>query len=152
MQYELHATVSLFNHIIVIICSFYPPMPPTKYRKTIVHVSEPTFSNLYDIQNGIPYMYLLITYILFLLSLYERSSRPFSSKVWFSRLVGWIMIDNSSRYWMFSTAFPLIAGTFGPIANAFSLLALVSPWRLYIPPGNTEAQGNPVPDPIWWVD
>lgn len=34
-----------------------------------------------------------------------------------------------------------------PVANAFSIFALVQPWREYIPPGNPESQGDYIPDP-----
>lgn len=34
------------------------------------------------------------------------------------------------RWWFTSTVFPLIAGTFGPVANLFSVCALVQPWRI----------------------
>jgi potassium channel subfamily K len=57
-----------------------------------------------------------------------------------------------SRWWFASTAFPLIAGTFGPMANAFSICALVQPWREYIPPGSSEAQGDYISDPHWYVN
>src|SRR5690349_18217989 len=43
--------------------------------------------------------------------------------------------DLFSRWWFASTACPLIAGTFGPMANAFSICALPNKWRVYIPPG-----------------
>ncbi|KAL1612713.1 hypothetical protein SLS60_000942 [Paraconiothyrium brasiliense] len=52
-----------------------------------------------------------------------------------------------SRWWFASTACPLIAGTFGPIANAFSICALVEKWRVYIPPGADEGHGSKVEDP-----
>lgn len=45
--------------------------------------------------------------------------------------------------------FPLIAGTFGPLANLFSVCALVMTWRVRIPPGQTEATAERVPDPSW---
>ncbi|KAF2839153.1 voltage-gated potassium channel [Patellaria atrata CBS 101060] len=57
---------------------------------------------------------------------------------------------NPSRWWFASTACPLIAGTFGPMANAFSICALVQSWRTYIPPGGTEAHGEPIKDPGWF--
>ncbi|KAF2090437.1 voltage-gated potassium channel [Saccharata proteae CBS 121410] len=44
---------------------------------------------------------------------------------------------------------PLIAGTFGPMANAFSICALVETWRVYIPPGSNETIGQRVEDPSW---
>ncbi|KAF4621304.1 hypothetical protein D9613_000821 [Agrocybe pediades] len=46
-------------------------------------------------------------------------------------------------WWFTSTAFPLFAGTFGPIASLFSVCALVQTWRV------TEDGGDRVPDPPW---
>lgn len=57
-----------------------------------------------------------------------------------------------ARWWYASTAFPLLAGTFGPMANTFSVCALVQYWRTEIPPGGTEAHGRDIPDPKWSVD
>ena len=54
-----------------------------------------------------------------------------------------------SRWWFASTACPLIAGTFGPMANAFSICALVEKWRVYIPPGSDEGHAQNVEDPQW---
>ncbi|KAF1831826.1 voltage-gated potassium channel [Decorospora gaudefroyi] len=56
-----------------------------------------------------------------------------------------------SRWWFASTAIPLIAGTFGPMANAFSICALTVEWRVYIPPGKTEATGTKLRDPRWLI-
>ena len=58
---------------------------------------------------------------------------------------------NPSRWWFASTAFPLLAGTFGPMASAFNICALVENWRVDIPPGfgANEAHGVNVPDPKW---
>lgn len=56
-----------------------------------------------------------------------------------------------SRWWFASTAFPLIAGTFGPMANAFSICALVENWRVSIPPGGTEEHGLDIKDPKWYL-
>ncbi|KAI9690541.1 MAG: Potassium channel [Bathelium mastoideum] len=58
---------------------------------------------------------------------------------------------NPSRWWFASTACPLIAGTFGPIANALSICALVENWRVYVPPGSSEGYGIKVPDPAWLI-
>ncbi|KAI5845952.1 hypothetical protein BZA05DRAFT_426945 [Tricharina praecox] len=55
------------------------------------------------------------------------------------------------RWWFTSTVFPLIAGTFGPLANLFSVCALVMTWRVRIPPGQTEATAERVPDPSWLI-
>lgn len=84
-----------------------------------------------------------------------------------------------SRWWLASTAFPLLAvsfsfleqkkgassgylaiypdrladvvvkGTFGPMASAFSVCALVEDWRVMIPPGGTESNGVEQKDPKW---
>ena len=54
-----------------------------------------------------------------------------------------------ARWWYASTAFPLIAGTFGPMANAFSICALVENWRVSIPKGGTEEHGIDIKDPKW---
>ncbi|CAD0029636.1 unnamed protein product, partial [Aureobasidium pullulans] len=56
---------------------------------------------------------------------------------------------NPNRYWFESTACPLIAGTFGPMASAFSICALSSSWRVYIPPGGTVNNGTTIDDPQW---
>ncbi|KAF1841469.1 potassium channel-like protein [Cucurbitaria berberidis CBS 394.84] len=56
-----------------------------------------------------------------------------------------------SRWWFASTASPLLAGTFGPMANAFSICALVEKWRVYIPPGSDEAHGIKIEDPKWLI-
>ncbi|KAJ7581103.1 hypothetical protein C8J56DRAFT_1006152 [Mycena floridula] len=53
------------------------------------------------------------------------------------------------RWWFTSTAFPLVAGTFGPIGNLFSICSLVQTWRITIPPGGTEDKGERVRDPTW---
>jgi potassium channel subfamily K len=53
------------------------------------------------------------------------------------------------RWWFASTAAPLIAGTFGPMANAFSICALVENWRVFIPPGSDEGHGENIKDPKW---
>lgn len=50
---------------------------------------------------------------------------------------------------MTSTAFPLISGAFGPLANLASICALVQSWRVYIPPGGSEIHGDRVADPAW---
>ncbi|KAM3505060.1 hypothetical protein MY11210_008122 [Beauveria gryllotalpidicola] len=40
-----------------------------------------------------------------------------------------------TRWWLIASAFPMIAGTLGPVASAFSICALGRPWRQYMPPG-----------------
>jgi len=54
-----------------------------------------------------------------------------------------------SRWWFASTAFPLIAGTFGPMASAFSICALAVHWRMKIIPGEDEQTGIDINDPKW---
>jgi len=56
-----------------------------------------------------------------------------------------------SRWWFASTAFPLIAGTFGPMASAFSICALAVHWRVSIPEGAAEQDGITIDDPKWYV-
>lgn len=61
------------------------------------------------------------------------------------------VLNKGRRWWFTSTAFPLVAGTFGPLANLFSVCALVQTWRITIPEGETEAHGQRVKDPAWCV-
>lgn len=60
-----------------------------------------------------------------------------------------------SRWWFASTACPLLAGTFGPLASMFNICALVYHWRQYIPPGGTqstsEQAGLTLPDPPFLI-
>ncbi|EXJ64279.1 hypothetical protein A1O7_00615 [Cladophialophora yegresii CBS 114405] len=56
-----------------------------------------------------------------------------------------------ARWWYASTGIPLLAGTFGPMANAFSICALVENWRVKIPPGGTEEHGIDIRDPPWLI-
>ncbi|KAK1237979.1 hypothetical protein MKX08_002558 [Trichoderma sp. CBMAI-0020] len=54
-----------------------------------------------------------------------------------------------SRWWFLASVFPMIAGTIGPIASAFSICALVSPWRQHLLPGQQPDQAHYIPDPVW---
>lgn len=56
-----------------------------------------------------------------------------------------------SQYWFASTLCPLLAGTFGPIANGFSICALAMSWRVYIPPGGSEQSATKITDPNWLI-
>ncbi|KAK3674267.1 hypothetical protein LTR78_005736 [Recurvomyces mirabilis] len=56
-----------------------------------------------------------------------------------------------SRWWFASTACPLLAGTFGPIASGFNICALAINWRVYIPPQGTEEHGVRIADPPWLI-
>ncbi|GKT46383.1 outward-rectifier potassium channel TOK1 [Colletotrichum spaethianum] len=56
-----------------------------------------------------------------------------------------------SRWWFASSAFPMIAGTLGPVASAFSICALVRPWRQHFPPGTDIAAATFVEDPKWYA-
>lgn len=56
-----------------------------------------------------------------------------------------------SRYWFAGSAFPMIAATLGPVASAFSVCALVRPWRQNFPPGSDIDLAVFIDDPIWYV-
>ncbi|KAF3390630.1 Outward-rectifier potassium channel TOK1 [Penicillium rolfsii] len=53
---------------------------------------------------------------------------------------------HAARWWLASTAYPLAAGTFGPMSSAFSICSLSQPWRMEILPGGGERD---IPDPKW---
>ena len=54
-----------------------------------------------------------------------------------------------SRWWFASSAFPMIAGTLGPVASAFSICALVREWRQFYPPGSNIDTAAFENDPAW---
>ena len=54
-----------------------------------------------------------------------------------------------SRWWFASTASPLIAGTVGPMASAFNIIAIAQYWREHILPGAGEDNSPTIPDPGW---
>ncbi|MCJ1418740.1 Potassium channel [Xylographa parallela] len=54
-----------------------------------------------------------------------------------------------SRWWFSSTLFPLIAATFGPLASAFGIAALVMDWVIIVNPSSTESTGIDIPNPNW---
>ncbi|PNY26825.1 Uncharacterized protein TCAP_03238 [Tolypocladium capitatum] len=54
-----------------------------------------------------------------------------------------------SRWWFLSSALPLIAGTLGPVASAFSICALVQPWRQHCIPGGGVQEAPFVANPSW---
>ncbi|KAI0003603.1 voltage-gated potassium channel [Xylariaceae sp. FL0662B] len=54
-----------------------------------------------------------------------------------------------TRWWFASAAFPMIAGTLGPVASAFSICALVQSWRQYIPPASDVTKAIHIKDPPW---
>ncbi len=60
----------------------------------------------------------------------------------------WAHLD-PSRWWFASAGFPMIAATLGPIASAFSVLALVKPWRQAYPPGTDVETAPFIDDPAW---
>lgn len=59
----------------------------------------------------------------------------------------------AKRWWFTSTAFPLIAGTFGPISNLFSACALAQTWRVefQLNDEGSETKGKRVTDPDWLI-
>jgi len=54
-----------------------------------------------------------------------------------------------AKWWYASTVFPLVAGTFGPMASAFNICALVENWRVDVPKGGMEGHGIKIKDPSW---
>ncbi|KAL4728703.1 hypothetical protein ACLX1H_003102 [Fusarium chlamydosporum] len=54
-----------------------------------------------------------------------------------------------SNWWLFSTAFPMMAGTLGPVAAAFSICSMVEPWRQELVPGEDVQDAPSVADPSW---
>ncbi|KAL7946736.1 voltage-gated potassium channel [Trichoderma barbatum] len=71
----------------------------------------------------------------------------------FSRARMKIENDNAhlepTRWWFLSSVFPMIAGTLGPVASAFSICALVSPWRQQLVPGGDPDTAPYIGDPAW---
>jgi len=53
------------------------------------------------------------------------------------------------REWFAVTAFPLFAGTFGSIASALNISALVQPWRSEVLSGGAEVRD--IADPQWYA-
>ncbi|KAF2764407.1 voltage-gated potassium channel [Teratosphaeria nubilosa] len=56
-----------------------------------------------------------------------------------------------SKWWFASTACPLLAGTFGPVASGFSICALAWCWRVFLPPGVPDEHGIYIKDPSWLI-
>ncbi|RYO98003.1 hypothetical protein DL763_002508 [Monosporascus cannonballus] len=54
-----------------------------------------------------------------------------------------------TRWWFASAAFPMVAGTLGSVASAFSICALVEKWRQMIPPGSDITKAEFIQDPAW---
>ncbi|KAI1619708.1 potassium channel-like protein [Exophiala viscosa] len=52
-------------------------------------------------------------------------------------------------WWVLSTLFPLIAGTFGPLASTFNICALAITWRTTVAPNSPESEGTHISDPAW---
>lgn len=77
--------------------------------------------------------------------IFSQSNQPL-------QIVAWILLMLSFRRWWFtSTAFPLIAGTFGPLATLMSVCALVQSWIVTVPGGGSLETEQRVPDPKWYV-
>ncbi|KAJ5153154.1 uncharacterized protein N7482_009632 [Penicillium canariense] len=55
---------------------------------------------------------------------------------------------HAGRWWLASTAYPLAAGTFGPMASAFNICSLSQKWRMEILPGGGERD---IADPTWVI-
>ncbi|CAG9951038.1 unnamed protein product [Clonostachys rosea f. rosea IK726] len=54
-----------------------------------------------------------------------------------------------SRWWFLSMLFPMMAGTLGPVASAFSICAMSQPWRQLLGPGGNIQTAPTVPNPSW---
>src|SRR4051794_35200132 len=74
------------------------------------------------------------------------------------RYVHWTSADREltqflqpTRWWYASTEIPLIAATFGPMANAFSVCSLAQKWREIVTDGEAPYAGQAVGDPAWEV-
>lgn len=55
------------------------------------------------------------------------------------------------KEWFAITAFPLFAGTFGPIATALNICSLVHPWRCIYVSMEPQHDGGDIPDPGWLI-
>ncbi|KAJ5297008.1 uncharacterized protein N7443_007901 [Penicillium atrosanguineum] len=51
---------------------------------------------------------------------------------------------HAARWWLASTAYPLAAGTFGPMASAFNICSLGQTWRM-------TPSGEDITDPKWAI-
>ena len=63
-----------------------------------------------------------------------------------------MVLTLASRQWWFAAiAIPLVAATTGPLANMFSVAAIVSPWRATLPDNGAgpDDQSIGFPDPAW---
>lgn len=74
--------------------------------------------------------------------------------------------DEYQDWWFAGTAIPLLAATIGPLANVFSIAALVVYWRMCLHPSDDDPaicapngekpvpqlEGLPFPDPGWCFD
>ncbi|KAK4549420.1 hypothetical protein LTR36_006417 [Oleoguttula mirabilis] len=54
-------------------------------------------------------------------------------------------------WYCLATLFPLIAGTFGPMASAFNICAVAIDWRLIVDASSDESEGQHIADPTWLV-
>jgi potassium channel subfamily K len=75
-----------------------------------------------------------------------------------SRYVHWTSPDREltqflepTRWWYANTEIPLIAATFGPMANAFSVCSLAQKWREIVTDGEAPYAGQLLGDPAWEV-
>jgi potassium channel subfamily K len=56
-----------------------------------------------------------------------------------------------ARWWFATTLFPLVAGTFGPVASAFSICAIAQEWRVVPSAASKEQEGHQLRDPPWLI-
>ncbi|KAF2667385.1 voltage-gated potassium channel [Microthyrium microscopicum] len=57
--------------------------------------------------------------------------------------------DDPVDWWFASTGIPLLAATFGPLANVASIAALVTSWRQLVGEDGAQIGGQHVDDPRW---
>lgn len=62
-----------------------------------------------------------------------------------------MMLRRVSHWWVICTLFPLIAGTFGPMASAFNICAVAIDWRIIVSETSDESEGTHITDPTWLV-
>ena len=54
-----------------------------------------------------------------------------------------------SGWWFAATAFPMIAGTFAPVALAFGICSIVEPWRDSVLESTPKNEGYTIKNPRW---
>ncbi|KAF1811520.1 voltage-gated potassium channel [Eremomyces bilateralis CBS 781.70] len=89
----------------------------------------------------------------------ETEDEKSRKKPWWKLKMRPYQDEDEATWWFASTAIPLIAASLGPLANVFSLAALVTFWKMWIIDPTTgeeltELTGIPIQDPRWcyWLN